>query len=63
MQAKQFRNLFIDWLYTEMKLSIETLMQKVKSVVLETDELESQEKLHMNASIGFFSQSNFRWEQ
>ena len=42
-----------------MKLSAETLFEEVQSVVLETDDLESQVKPHAYANFGINSQSNF----
>ena len=44
-------------------MTTETLMEEVQSVVLETEELESQEELHANACFGIISQPNFHREQ
>ena len=44
-----------------MKLSTETLMEQLQSKILETDELESEEKPHDYASFGTPTQSDFRW--
>ena len=38
-------------------------MKVVESVVLDTDEVESQKKSHADASFGFFSQLSFQLEQ
>ena len=38
-------------------------VQEVQSVVLETDDLESQEKAHANASFKILSQARFHWKQ
>ena len=45
-----------------MKLSTETLMIEIQSVVLETDELESQKQAYAYASFEFLGLSSFRWE-
>ena len=41
-------------------MTAETLMEEVQSVVLETDELESQDGPHAYASFEVLSQSSFR---
>ena len=45
-----------------MKVSTETLMEEFQSVVLETDELESQEEPYVHASFRIRSQTSFHWE-
>ena len=51
---------FIELSFIRMKLAIETLKEEVHWVVLETIELESQEKTHAYASFGILIRSNFR---
>ena len=38
-------------------------MEEIQSVVLETDELKSQEDTPAYASFGILSQPHFRWKQ
>ena len=49
-----FRNTFIEYPYTQMKLFTETSLEEIQSVVLETDELKSQ-KNHMYFQVLDFS--------
>ena len=60
MQGTNSRKCLSNTIYTERKLSTETLMEEVQSIVLETDELESHEKSQAYASFGSFSQARFR---
>ena len=53
-----FCNMFINNLSTWRKLSVETSMEEVKSVVLQTNELEPEEK-HACENFVNFSQSSF----
>ena len=46
--------------HTQTKLSTETIKEEVQSVVLETNELESQEQRHAYAGFGISSESSFR---
>ena len=46
-----------------MRVSIDTLLEKIQSVVLETDELDSQKESHVYANFRILSQSSFHWEQ
>ena len=54
-----FRNTFIEQLYTQMKLSLETLVQEVQSVVFEF--CWNLKKSHMHKQVfGFLSQPRSR---
>ena len=46
-----------------MKLSTETVLGEVQSIVLETDGLESQDEPHPHASFGILSTTIFHGEQ
>ena len=45
------RKKFIEQSYTQLRLSTETSVGKVQSVVLQTDELNAQEKPHANTIV------------
>ena len=50
----------MDSFHTQMKLSSDTFMEEVQSVVLETDDLESQKEPSAYAKSGTLSRSSFR---
>ena len=55
--------MFIEISYAEIQLTTQTLIEEVQSVVLETDELESQKETHAYTRFEVLSQSTFHWEQ
>ena len=61
--GKIFRNMFVDKPHTQIKLSTDTLVEEVQSIVLETNELQSLGEQHAYPRFEILSQSNLRWEQ
>ena len=59
----RIRNMFIEKLHTQIKLSNETFVEDTQSLNFMINELKSQEEQHAGSIFGNFSQSKIRPEQ